>query len=63
MLNVPEYLGVNKLDDSAVILRFIVDVAETDIYMGSRALNHDLFINMRKLGIEVPFPQLDVHRK
>ncbi len=63
MLNVPEYLGVNKLDDSAVVLRFTVDVAEGDIYMGSRALNHDLFIGMRKLGIEVPFPQLDLHRK
>ncbi len=63
MLKVPVYLGVNKLDDSAVLLRFTVDVAEGDIYMGSRALNHDLFIGMRKLGIEVPFPQLDLHRK
>ena len=59
----PEYLGVNKLDDSAVVLRFTVDVKEGDIYMGSRALNHDLFIGMRKLGIEVPFPQLDLHQK
>lgn len=63
MLRVPEYLGVNKLDDSAVVLRFTVDVAEGDIYMGSRALNHDLFIGMRKLGVEVPFPQLDLHQK
>ena len=63
MRTVPEYLGVNKLDDSAVILRFIVDVAESDIYAGSRALNHDLFIKMRKIGIEVPFPQLDLHQK
>jgi len=63
MLNVPEYLGVDKLDDSAIVLRFIVDVAEGDIYMGSRALNHDLFVGMRKLGVEVPFPQIDVHRK
>jgi small conductance mechanosensitive channel len=63
MLNVPEYLGVNQLDDSAVVLRFTVDVKEGDIYMGTRALNHDLFIGMRKLGVEVPFPQIDVHRK
>lgn len=63
MLNVPEYLGVNKLDDSAVILRFVVEVREGDIYAGSRALNHDLFVGMRKLGVEVPFPQIDVHRK
>ena len=63
MLSKPEYLGVNVLDDSAVVLRFIVDVAEGDIYAGTRALNHDLFIGMRKLGIEVPFPQLDLHQK
>ena len=59
----PKYLGVNKLDDSAVLLRFTVDVREGDIYMGARALNHDLYVGMRKLGIEVPFPQIDVHQK
>ncbi len=63
MKSVPEYLGVDKLDDSAVILRFLVEVGEWDIYAGSRALNHDLFIGMRKLGVEVPFPQIDVHQK
>lgn len=59
----PEYLGVDKLDDSAVVLKFIVEVAEGDIYSGARALNHDLFVGMRKLGVEVPFPQIDVHQK
>ena len=59
----PDYLGLNKLDDSAVVLRFTVDVAEGDIFAGARALNHDLFIGMHKLGIEVPFPQLDLHQK
>ncbi len=63
MLAMPEYLGVDKLDDSAINLRFTVDVAEGDIFMGARALNRGLFIGMRKLGIEVPFPQLDVHQK
>lgn len=63
MLDVPSYLGVEKLDDSAVILKFVVDVAEGDIYAGSRALNRELFIGMRALGIEVPFPQIDVHTK
>ena len=63
MLGVPEYLGVDKLDDSAVILRFTVDVREGDIFMGARALNRGLFIGMRALGIEVPFPQIDVHQK
>ncbi len=61
--SVPQYLGVDALGDSAVTLKFVVEVAEPDIYTGARVLNHDLFLGMRKLGIEVPFPQLDVHRK
>lgn len=63
MLKVPQYLGVNLLDNSAVVLRFVVDVREGDIFSGTRALNHDLFVGMRKLGVEVPFPQIDVHQK
>lgn len=63
MKSVPQYLGVDALGDSAVTLKFVVEVAESDIYTGARVLNHDLFLGMRKLGIEVPFPQLDVHQK
>lgn len=63
MLDEPSYLGVERLDDSAVILKFVVDVAEGDIYSGSRALNRDLLVGMRERGVEVPFPQLDVHKK
>ena len=59
----PVYLGVDQLADSAVVLKFVVEVAEPDIFKGARVLNHDLFIGMRKLGVEVPFPQLDVHQK
>lgn len=57
----PKYLGVQELADSAVILRFAVDVDEKDIYSGARLLNHDLLLGFRKLKVEVPFPQLDVH--
>ncbi len=60
---VPIYLGVDELADSAVMLKFLGEVNESDIYAGTRMLNHDLFIGMRKLGVEVPFPQLDVHQK
>lgn len=59
----PIYLGVDQLADSAVILKFVVEVAEADIFSGARILNHDLFVGMRGLGIEVPFPQMDVHQK
>ena len=63
MLSVPRYLGVQQLADSAVILRFVVEVAEKDIYTGARVLNRDLWLGFRKLGVECPFPQVDVHNK
>ena len=61
MKEAPVYLGVNQLADSAVVLRFYVHVDEKDIFAGARTLNHDLLIGFKKLGVEVPFPQVDVH--
>ena len=63
MEGAPRYLGVQQLADSSVILRFVVDVAEKDIYTGARILNRDLWLGFRKLGVECPFPQVDVHSK
>ena len=57
----PRYLGVQQLADSAVVLRFVVNVDEKDLYSGARVLNHDLLLGFRKLGVECPFPQVDVH--
>ena len=59
----PMYLGVQALADSAVVLRFVVNVNEKEIYSGARILNHDLLLGFRKLGVECPFPQMDVHTK
>ena len=59
----PQYLGVQTLGGSSVDLRFVAEVGETDIYSGARILNHDLFVGFRKLGVECPFPQIDVHSK
>ncbi len=57
----PRYLGVQQLADSGVVLRFVADVEEKDIYSGARILNHDLLLGFRKLGVECPYPQVDVH--
>lgn len=57
----PRYLGVQELADSSVVLRFVVNVDEKDLYSGARVLNHDLLLGFRKLGVECPFPQVDVH--
>ena len=59
----PVYLGVQELAESSVVLRFVVNVEEKDIYSGARILNHDLLLGFRRLGVECPFPQVDVHSK
>lgn len=61
MKSEPRYLGVQELGASAVVLRFVAEVGEADIYSGARALNHDLFLGFRELGVECPFQQVDVH--
>ena len=62
-LAAPQYLGVQELGSSAVVLRFIVSVAENDLFAANRALNRGLFLGFRKLGVECPFQQIDVHSK
>ncbi|MBQ7172027.1 MAG: mechanosensitive ion channel family protein [Clostridia bacterium] len=57
----PIYLGVNELADSGVVLKFVVEVDEKNIFSGARTLNHDLLLGFKKLGVECPFPQVDVH--
>ncbi len=59
----PVYLGVQTLNSSSVDLRFVAEVGESDIYSGARILNHDLFVGFRGLGVECPFPQVDVHNR
>ena len=59
----PKYLGIQTLSSSSVDLRFVAEVGEPDIYSGARIMNHDLFVGFRGLGVECPFPQVDVHSK
>ena len=60
---VPVYLGVQALESSGILLRFLVNVSEKNIYSTARVLNHDLLLGFRRMGVECPFPQLDVHSK
>ena len=57
----PVYLGVEQLADSGVVLKFVAEVDEQNIFTGARVLNHDLLLGFKKLGVECPFPQIDVH--
>ena len=63
MLSAPVYLGVQELGASGVTLRFIAEVPEDKIYSGARLLNRELLVGFRKLGVECPFPQLDLHQR
>ena len=63
MEKVPQYLGIQALESSGILLRFVVEVSEKNIYSVTRILNHDLLLGFRKLGVECPFPQLDVHSR
>ena len=59
----PRYLGVQSLDSFSVVLRFTAAVSEENIYAAQRKLNRELLLGLRRLGVECPFPQLDVHSK
>lgn len=60
---VPFYDGVEELADSAIVLRFSVEVEEENIYIGRRLLNREILLAVKKAGVEIPYPQLDVHRR
>ena len=47
----------------AGVLRFCAEVSEKNIYAVQRILNHDLLLGVRKLGVEGPYPQVDVHSR
>ena len=57
------YLGVEELADSQVVLKFKADVNEKDIFSGRRRLNKEIKCAFDQEGIEIPFPQIDVHNK
>ena len=63
MESAPSYLGVQALGASGVTLRFIAEVPEDQIYTAGRVLNHDLLVGFKKLGMECPYPQVDVHNR
>ena len=63
MRSAPQYLGVQELGASGVTLRFIVEVEESNIFSAARTLNRELLVGFHKLGVDCPFPQVDVHSR
>ena len=58
-----EFVGVEALADSGVVLRIMADVSEENIFKGRRLLNKEIKIMFDKDGIIIPYPQVDVHSK
>ena len=57
------FVGVEQLADSGMILRFSAPVEEINIFKGKRILNRELKIAFDKENINIPYPQIDVHTK
>ena len=57
---IPDYMGVEELADSAVVLRFTVACKEQNVFVARRRLNRELRILFMEKGIEIPFPQVTV---
>ena len=62
-LDVPQYIGVEELGESGVVLKFIVSATEENVFAARRALNRSLKLLFDETGIDIPYPQLTVHTK
>lgn len=58
----PEYAGVQSLSASSVDLRVMAKVDEANIYAGRRILNRELKLAFDANNIEIPFPQMVLHK-
>ncbi len=56
-----EYLGVNQLADSAVILQFGAKCKEGDFFQVQRDMNREIKLLFDENNVHIPFPQVDVH--
>ena len=59
----PSYNGIDEFQDSGISLHFSVKTAEENIFKARRAMNRELKLLFDEKGIEIPFPQVDVHNK
>ena len=58
----PRCLGGETLADSGVNLRIVADVKEENVFAARRQLNRDVLALFNGNGIEIPFPQVVVHK-
>lgn len=61
-LSAPVLMGIEALADSSIVLRFNAETRETDIFVAKRRLNEDILMLLTAHGVEIPFPQVVVHK-
>ena len=61
-LAAPKYLGVDALADSGVNLKIAVSTEEKNVFAAKRMLNQDVRMLFMEKGVEIPFPQVVVHK-
>lgn len=58
----PKYSGVQQLADSAVILRIVAVVDESNRFTAARLMNRKFKIGLEKAGMGCPYNQIVVHK-
>ena len=61
-LAAPKYLGVDALADSGVTLKIAVSCTEANVFGARRMLTQDVRMLFMEKGVEIPFPQVVVHK-
>ena len=61
-LAAPKYLGVEALADSGVNLKIAVSCTEANVFAAKRMLTQDIRVLFMEKGVEIPFPQVVVHK-
>ena len=61
-LEPPIYLGIEELGDSGIKLKIVVSAREQDVFKARRQLNRDVRVLFSQTGVEIPFPQVVVHK-
>ena len=60
-LSDPLYKGIERFEDSSIVLRFTAETKEDDIFVAKRCLNEEIYSLLKANKISIPFPQVVVH--
>ncbi|NND77884.1 MAG: mechanosensitive ion channel family protein [Flavobacteriales bacterium] len=62
IISAPQFLRVNKFDDSAIIIKVLGETQPSDQWAVSGEFRRRIKVAFDKAGIEFPFPQVVVHQ-